>query len=629
MMPPMAPSRRRIVLAAAATLILSGCAAGAPSRQIRPRLSAPSLASPGGDPDLAAAIDGAAGATTDAALASLLREHWAWRLSQSPTTASSYGIHAYDDRLDARGPDASARARADRDVFLGRAEALDIDAMSEGDRVTARMFLEELRGAREADACEFETWTLSPRSNPVTEFNYLPELHELDTPEDAAIYLARVRAIPAAIDQTLASLRVGATAGRFANLESSTRVLAMVRAPLEQPLARWPLMSAATRYDARDAGDAGAFRAALTLAIEEGVRPALGRYADFIEQDVLPSARGDEAPGLSSLPIGAQCYAALVRSYTTLPRTAQEVHEVGMREIEAINEEMRELGERLFQTRDLAEILERLRTDPALYFTTRDEVQQAAQDILDDAAAAMPRFFSREPQAACRVVPIPDYEAPFTTIAYYREPNPDGSKPGEYFINTLDPTTRPRYEARVLGVHEAIPGHHLQIAISQELPDLPAFRKYGGMTVFVEGWALYTERMAEEMGLYRNDLDRMGVLSFDAWRASRLVVDTGLHAMGWSREQAKQFMLEHTALAPNNIDNEVDRYIVWPGQALAYKTGQLEIWALRRQAEAALGERFDLAEFHTAVLSGGAVTLGILEDQVQAWVERRRDAPTP
>jgi uncharacterized protein (DUF885 family) len=217
---------------------------------------------------------------------------------------------------------------------------------------------------------------------------------------------------------------------------------------------------------------------------------------------------------------------------------------------------------------------------------------------------------------------IPAYAAPYSTIAYYQQPHYDGSKPGEYFVNTYQPETRPRFELEALTWHESIPGHHLQIAIAQELGALPLFRKLDGSTAFVEGWALYTERLAEEMGLYTADLDRIGQLSYDAWRGSRLVVDTGIHALGWTRAQAEAFMREHTALTDINISNEVDRYIGWPGQALAYKVGQLEIIKLRHEAEAALGARFDLKGFHAVVLGAGAVTLPVLDDRVRAWIAR-------
>ena len=285
---------------------------------------------------------------------------------------------------------------------------------------------------------------------------------------------------------------------------------------------------------------------------------------------------------------------------------------------------MKALGQKLFGTSKLAEVLQRLRTDRKLYFDSAEAIEKKAQAALQKARRRMTEAFGILPRADCIVSRIPDYEAPFTTIAYYRQPDPTGARPGQFFINVHAPTTRAAYEMEALAFHEAIPGHHLQIAIAQERSALPAFRRHQGMTVFVEGWALYTEQLADEMGMYSGDLDRMGMLSFEAWRASRLVVDTGLHALGWSRDRAKRFMLEHTALTPNNIDNEVDRYIVWPGQAVAYKTGQLEIWRLRRAAEQTLGERFDIKGFHDAVLGRGAVSLPVLQRQVTEWVRSRQ-----
>ncbi|MBM3984501.1 MAG: DUF885 domain-containing protein [Planctomycetes bacterium] len=255
-----------------------------------------------------------------------------------------------------------------------------------------------------------------------------------------------------------------------------------------------------------------------------------------------------------------------------------------------------------------------------MHFASRDEVQAKAEEALARARQAMPQAFGLQPRAPCVVVRVPPHEERETTIAYYRGPAADGSLPGRYFINTFAPETRPRYEAEVLAFHEAIPGHHLQIAIAQEAAGLPRFRREGGSTAYVEGWALYTERLCEELSLYSGDLDRFGILSFDAWRACRLVVDTGLHAFGWSRQQAIDYLLANTLLAPNNVENEVDRYIAWPGQAVAYKAGQREILALRAEAERRLGERFDLRAFHDVVLGSGAVTLRVLRENVEEWI---------
>jgi uncharacterized protein (DUF885 family) len=302
----------------------------------------------------------------------------------------------------------------------------------------------------------------------------------------------------------------------------------------------------------------------------------------------------------------------------------EALHQIGHDEISRINGEMKVLGKKLFGTDDLAAILIKLRTDKTLYFDTPKAIEEAARAALGKARAAIPNLFGILPKADCVVSLIPSEDAPFTTLAFYREPNYDGTKPGEYFINIYKPEIRPRFEMEALSFHESIPGHHLQIAIAQERGALPAFRKFGGATAFVEGWALYTEKLADESGLYSSDLDRMGMLSYDAWRASRLVVDTGLHHLGWTRAKAEQYMREHTALTYSNIENEVDRYIAWPGQALAYKVGQMEILRLRQSAKDTLGAKFDLKAFHDAVLSGGAVSLPVLRQQIETWIAARR-----
>jgi uncharacterized protein (DUF885 family) len=358
-------------------------------------------------------------------------------------------------------------------------------------------------------------------------------------------------------------------------------------------------------------------------AVHESVRPAFERMVAFLKTEALPVARGQEKPGIGHVPGGDAAYARMIHVHTSLELPAKQLHETGLSEVAKINREMEDLGEKVLGTRDRKEILRRLRSDATLHFKTRGEVEAKAEAALDRARAAIPKWFGILPQAPCDVVPMEPHEEKNSTIAYYRQPATDGSRPGRYYINTYAPETRPRYEAEALAYHEAIPGHHLQIAIAQELEDIPEFRKHAGVTAFVEGWALYTERLSNEMGLYTTDLDRIGMLSYDSWRACRLVVDTGMHAMGWSRQQAIDYMLENTALAENNIVNEVDRYIVWPGQALAYKTGQLEIFRLRDEAKQKLGDRFDIKKFHDTVLENGAVSLPTLRERVATWVERQ------
>jgi uncharacterized protein (DUF885 family) len=298
----------------------------------------------------------------------------------------------------------------------------------------------------------------------------------------------------------------------------------------------------------------------------------------------------------------------------------EDLHTRGLEEIARLDDEYRALGADALGTDDVAEMFVRLRRDPALRFTTPAEVRDTAERALRRAEAAVPAWFATQPVAPCVVVEMAPHEAPAGTIAYYMAPAPDGSRPGAYHVNTHDAETRTRFEAEALAFHEAVPGHHLQIARAQELTSLPALRRHRSVNAYVEGWALYTERLADEMGLYSGDLERLGMLSFDSWRACRLVVDTGLHHLGWSRQQAVDYLTEHSPQAPNNVSNEVDRYTIWPAQALGYKVGQRVVTDLRRRAEAALGAAFDVGRFHDAVLDHGAVPLPVLERIVEEWM---------
>ncbi|MGF1465115.1 MAG: DUF885 family protein [Sandaracinaceae bacterium] len=574
--------------------------------------------------------DEAAVGVSDPALVDLLQDHWEHALRQSPEWATRLGDHRFDDRLDDVSEEAIAAYRAAERAFVERARAIDAASLSEGDQVTLGLLTEGLERSLALDACRFEEWSLSAMANPLTHYNRLHELTALQTLEDGRNLVARYRAVPQAIADTVANLRRGASQGLFANATPTRNVLAMVRGQLEQGVEEWSLLEPlATLPESWSEADREAIAADLRAAVVEGIRPAYVSLARFLEDELLPNARGPEAEGVGALPFGDGCYAASILAHTSLDRSARELHDLGHREMARINGEMEVLGERLFGVSDLAAILDRLRSDPALFFASEDEVEAAANAALAAARDRMDAYFAVLPQAPCVVRRVPDYEAPYTTVAYYRQPHPDGSKPGEFFVNTSRPETRPRYGARVLAYHEAIPGHHLQIAIAQELPEVPAFRRHTYLTAYVEGWALYTERLADEMGLYETDLDRLGMLSYEAWRAARLVVDTGVHALGWTRQQAERYMAEHTALALNNIENEVDRYIAWPGQALAYKVGQLEILRLREEAEQALAERFELPVFHAVVLTGGPLTLPMLEARVERWISTARRQPGP
>jgi uncharacterized protein (DUF885 family) len=590
------------------------------------------------DPDapLAAALSEAADGVDHAALGELLRDHWRWTLEGDPLRATRLGVRAFDDRIADNRWEQIVSRRRERAVLLGRARRIAAEghaggALTARDGVTVALLIEQLAADVASEVCDFEQWNLSPRSNPLVDWNELPEVHRVVSVRDGERLRARYRLIAGSIDNDVALLERGLARGLLGNAESIRRIVEMLDRQLAKPSSEWPLSDPA-RAEHPDWPPAAlaAHRTEIAAVVERAIKPALARYRALLAERLLPRARGEDASGVSALPMGQACYRARIRDFTTLRLEARAVHARGLEEIARTDAELGELGRRALGTGSLGETLARLRSDASLYFASEDEVEEAARATLAEAKDKTPAFFGIVPRADCVVRRIPDYEAPFTTIAYYRPAHTDGTKPGEYFVNVFEPHKRPRFEARVLAVHEAVPGHHLQIAIAQELRGMPAFRKHGSFTPYVEGWALYTERLAAEMGLYRDDLDRIGVASFDAWRAARLVVDTGIHALGWSRPQARRYLEEHTALAPGNVDNEVDRYITWPGQALGYKIGQLEIWALRREAEQALGARFRVADFHDAVLGIGPVSLPVLRDAVRAYVARvlrRRTSP--
>lgn len=594
----------------------------------------PSPANPSveGSAALRRAIESAGRGVDDPGLRDILQRDWARRLAEAPTFATTLGVHDYDDRLPDEDP-ATLRARSiARGRTIREVREVAVSTLSARDQVTHALLLENLETAASAEVCRDADWNLGVHDNPVSHVLDLPEKHPMRSPEDGAKLVARNRAVPTLIEQNIASLRLGAADGLYGSQASLQRVVELIDRALAEPLETTPLLAPARDVPAAWSGDARRrFREELTAAVSESVTPAFTAFREFVATELVPNGRTGDREGigvlaLGGLEIGAECYAARIRQYTTLVTSADEVHRIGLEEIARIDAELVALGASALSTKDLPSTLEALRNDPALFFASEAEVEKAARDSLAAAKQKIPEFFGLLPKADCVVRPVPAFEAPLTHIGYYDPPHVDGSKPGEYWVNTYAPKTRPRYEARVLAVHESIPGHHLQIAIGQELTELPVFRRHGGYGAYVEGWALYTERLAEQMGLYETDLDRFGMLSFDAWRAARLVVDTGIHAKGWTRAQAEQYMVEHTALTPGNIANEVDRYIGWPGQALGYKIGQRHILGLRAQAQAALGESFSLPGFHDAVLGGGPVTLEVLSARVQAWIETERIA---
>ena len=539
-------------------------------------------------------------------LDALAVEYWDAWLERHPAYATSLGERRLDHRLEDESPAAQDAWRAQLDAFGDRLEHLGEAA---GDAVTRAALAEALITDRAFLDADLGAFNIDPMNGPQVELLNIPSYQPIRSAAEADALLARWQAMPAYLDQAIQNLRRGATEGRIGVASLCAKVVQQLDELLGRPVEDWPLMEPAAA--------APEIREELLAVIGDEIRPAFDRYRTLVRDEIAPRARPDHRPGLLHIPGGADDYAGLARAHTSLDLAPEDVHAIGLDEIERIDAEFVNLGAKLLGTTGLGNTLKALRTDPALHFTTREEIAASAEASLARAYAAIGDWFGRLPKAPCEVVVMPAHEEKHSTIAYYREPAGDGSRPGQHYINTYAPETRPRYEAETLAFHESVPGHHLQLAIMQELDHLPDFRRFLGSTAYIEGWGLYTERLSEEMGLLSGELDRFGVLSFDAWRASRLVVDTGIHAMGWTRRQAIDFMVGHTALGENNVTNEVDRYISYPGQALAYKLGQLELLRLRAEARERQGDRFDIRRFHDAVLGEGALPLPVLRQVVE------------
>ena len=553
--------------------------------------------------------------------------YWAATIEFEPVLATAIGDRRFDDRMPDPTPEAAASQRRRLATLLDEADALGpVEALPGGARMTWSTLREALLGGIASLESGLRDWNVDSLEGVPAGLLVIADFQRVDSPTAAALLIDRWHAMARYVDAHAATLRSSLADGRVAATPTIDRNLQLLDGLLAEPVDRWPLVTT-PRASAGEAGPAFSaaerdhFAAELLAVTADEIRPAFARQRAFLADELRPAARPDTAPGMGHVPGGLEGYRGLIRYHTSLDLAPEAFHATGLAEIARIDAEIEALAGRVLGTHGLAEAIERLRNDPVLGFNTREEVLESGVEALARANAAMPAFFGRLPKAPCVVVPMGPHEEEHGTIAYYREPAADGSRPGQFYLNLAYPETRRRFEAEPLAYHEAVPGHHLQIAIMQELDDLPTFRRHLGVTAFVEGWGLYTERLADEMGLYSGDLSRLGVLSFDAWRASRLVVDTGMHALGWTRDQAIAYLTEHTALATNNIANEIDRYIGLPGQALAYKTGQLEMLRLRADAQARLGANFDIRGFHDVLLGSGAVPLTTMAELVGGWVE--------
>jgi uncharacterized protein (DUF885 family) len=555
------------------------------------------------------------------ALHALLAEDWEWRMREWPQWATAVGDHRYGHRLDDRSAAGVARRQAHAREMLRRARALRRDGLGEQDRLSLDLFLWEQQLA--VDGERFPDWRRAVTQLDGVHIDFVATIEQMPyrTARDYDAYLARLEGYPAQLDQVIAVLREGLASGWVEPSVPLRGVPAQVAPQLVTRADSSPLFAPVRELPTHlPEGERTRIRARATALIEGGVVPALRRLHDFLRDEYLPAVPPHLAA--TALPDGAAYYGYRIRQQTSLALGAREVHDLGLREVARIRAQMDSVMRSTGYQGSFAEFLTFLRTDPRFYHTSADELVEGYRDLAKRADAGLPGLFATLPRTPYGVRAFNDYEAPSQTTGQYRPGAADGSRPGWYMVNTYRLEARPIYEMEALTLHEAMPGHHLQIARAQELDGLPAFRRNGGYTAYVEGWALYAERLGEAMGFYRDPYAKFGQLTYEMWRACRLVVDTGMHALGWSRQQAIDYMLANTAKSEQDVTVEVDRYIVWPGQALAYKLGEITIRELRVEAERALGERFDVRRFHNAVLDDGPLPLEVLRTRMRAWIAR-------
>jgi prolyl oligopeptidase len=548
----------------------------------------------------------------------LLGEHWQWTLQTSPVMASMMG----DRRYNREWTDSSLGAIEERHKqtreFLSRVYAIDRSALSEEDQLNYELFRRQLQD--NVDEYQFNGYLMpfSQRGG-VQNLDNLTNQLRLVSVEDHDDWIARLSKIDDVIDQTIALAEKGRKSGYTAPQILMQRLPDQIAVQVVEFAADSPFFKPfAALPESIAPADRERLRAEATEVIEKTVLPAYRKLDRYFNETYLPAAR--ESIGLSELPNGSAWYEFRARSYTTTRLSPDEIHRIGLDEVKRIRGEMMAIIEEVGFDGGFREFLEHLRTDPQFYFDNPDDLYQEYLATSKRIDPELVKLFGKLPRMPYGVKPIPDSIAPDTTTAYYSRPAGDGSRAGIYWVNLYKPEVRPKYEIEVLSVHEAMPGHHLQIALQQELGDLPMFRRFMGFTAFVEGWGLYSERLGYDLGLYEDPYSRFGQLTYDMWRAVRLVVDTGMHYKGWTRQQAIDFFKDNAAKTEHDIVNEIDRYILWPGQALAYKIGQLKILQIRERAEIQLGDKFDIRAFHDELLGAGALPLDLLEQRMDRWM---------
>jgi len=558
------------------------------------------------------------------ALHAIFHDYWEQTLKRQPEFASSLGDKRYNDQVS----DYSVKAINDwlaveQDMLLKLA-AVDPAGLSGQDQVSRELLIRDL--TENQDGAEFKSWEMPVNQMGGIYATYPQLVAQLSftTSKDYDDWIARLRAIPHAFDQVTSNMSIGIDDKRVPPKFLLEKALANVQqlanqkpedSPLALPLKKFP--------DSISAAEQTRIKTEMLAAISKQVLPAYQRFARFLEVAYIPAGRTE--PGISSIPDGAAYYKFRIKQSTTTNLTADHIHQIGLDQVQKDEAEMLTIAQRL-GFHDLKSFRASLKTNPKLKATSREQLLDTYRGYLGPMQAKLPELFGHLPKSPFEVVPVPDYLEKTSAPAYYQAGTPDGSRPGRLFIDTYNPTDRDLYQVESVAYHEGLPGHHLQISLSRELQGVPDFRKFGGYSAFSEGWGLYSEHLGKDVGLYKDPYSDYGRLQADIWRAIRLVVDTGVHSKHWTRQQMVDFFHDHSTIDETSIQAEVDRYIAWPGQALAYKIGQLEILKLRDQAKKELGDKFDIRAFHDQVIDSGAMPLDVLDERITTWIATQKSA---
>ena len=558
------------------------------------------------------------------ALNDLFHEYWDANLENSPEFASTLGDNRFNDKISDFSVKSQNQWLAREQTFLFRLAAIDPAGFTGQEQLSRELLLREF--ADDEEAAGFKEWEM-----PVNQVggiqNDFPELVDelsFKTVKDYDDWIARLHAIPNAFSQVMTNMSIGMDDGRVPPKYIMEKVMEQVTqmaaqkpedSPLALPLKKFPAAVPAPEQER--------IKTEMLAAIGKEVLPAYLRFARFLEASYVPAGRTD--PGISALPDGAKYYQFLIRRTTTTDLTADQIHQIGLDEVKKDEAAMLAIAQQL-GFKDLASFRASLEANPKLKATSRQQLFDAYKGYIAPMQAKLPELFGRLPKAPLEVVPVPDYLEKNMFPAYYEAGTPDGSRPGRLNVNLYNFADRNLYSVEAIAYHEGIPGHHLQISIAQELDGIPEFRKFEQYTAYTEGWALYAERLGKDVGFYQDPYSDYGRLEADIWRAIRLVVDTGVHSQHWTRNQMVAYFHDHSAIDETTIQTEVDRYIAWPSQALAYKTGQLKILELRDRAQKALGDKFEIRAFHDQVLDSGALPLDTLEARIDAWIASQKAA---